>query len=93
LAIKYQIFIEGTSLFAEIELDEKIPSEMKLKILGEKDQNLILKKKETDIPFISSNYSFGGSDDIFDRYDCCKMEGFANKESNDNNNDNYLSNN
>ena len=93
LAIKYQIFIEGTSLFAEIELDEKISSEMKLKILGEKDQNLILKKKETDIHLINSNYSFGGSDDILDRYDCCKMEGFANKESNDNNNDNYLSNN
>ena len=34
LAIKYQIFIEGTSLFAEIESDEKISDKMKSEILG-----------------------------------------------------------
>ena len=34
LAVKYQAFVEGTALFTEIELDEKIVSEMKLKILG-----------------------------------------------------------
>ena len=39
LAIKYQIFIEGTSLFAEIELDEKISDQMKLEILGHPETN------------------------------------------------------
>ena len=39
LALKYQIFIEGTSLFAEVELDEKITEKMKLEILGDKKQN------------------------------------------------------
>ena len=46
LALKHQIFMEGTSLFAEIELSEKNSSEMKLKIIGDKKQNLILNKKE-----------------------------------------------
>ena len=46
LALKYQILVEGTSLFAEVELSEKISSEMKLKIIGDKSQNLILNKKE-----------------------------------------------
>ena len=39
LAIKYQIFIEGTSLFAEIELDEKISDQMKSEILGHPETN------------------------------------------------------
>ena len=62
LALKYQIFIEGTSLFAEIELNEKISSEMQLNILGEKDTNtnIILQKKQ-EINFKESNYTFGGS--------------------------------
>ena len=34
LALKYQIFMEGTSLYAEVELDEKIIEEIRLEILG-----------------------------------------------------------
>ena len=71
LALKYQIFIEGTSLFAEIELDEKISSEMKQLILGEKDQNLIINKNYLRY---HQNYTFGGDifgDDISD-LKCCK---------------------
>ena len=63
MALKYQIFIEGTSLFAEVELGEKITSEMKQEILGETDKNLILRKKQESLRF-KGNYTFGGS--IFD---------------------------
>ena len=63
MALKYQIFIEGTSLFAEVELSEKITSEMKQEILGETDKNLILRKKQESFRF-EGNYTFGGS--IFD---------------------------
>ena len=45
LALKYQIFTEKTSLFAEVELSDKINEEMKLKIIGNKENNIILKKK------------------------------------------------
>ena len=74
LAIKYQIFIEGTSLFAEIELDEKISSEMKQKIFGEKDQNWIFKKKEDNFfpTFDGGPLSFCG----FNRKDRA-TEGFS----------------
>jgi uncharacterized protein YegL len=41
LAIKYQIFIKNTSLFAEINFSEKITEEMKLKIIGKKEDNII----------------------------------------------------
>ena len=40
LALKYQLFTNGTSLFAEVELSEKITEEMKLKIIGDKDNNI-----------------------------------------------------
>ena len=46
LALKYQIFIEGTSLFAEIELDNKISEQMKLEILGNQNQNQYLESYE-----------------------------------------------
>ena len=45
LALKYQLFTNGTSLFAEVELSEKITEEMKLKIIGDKDSNVIEKVK------------------------------------------------
>ena len=47
LALKYQIFTKDTSLFAEVELSEKISDEMKLKIIGDKENNVIkqLRKK------------------------------------------------
>lgn len=41
LALKYQIFTEDTSLFAELEFSEKITEEMKLKVLGDKENNVI----------------------------------------------------
>ena len=43
LALKYQILIDDTSLFAEIELSEKISKEMKSKIIGNKKDNIIKK--------------------------------------------------
>ena len=39
LALKYQIFTEDTSLFAEVELSNKISEEMKLEILGNEKNN------------------------------------------------------
>ena len=47
LALKYQLLINGTSLFAEVELEEKITEEMKSKIMGNKEINII--KKQMDI--------------------------------------------
>ena len=45
LALKYQIFSENTSLFAEVELSEKINDEMKSQIIGNKENNQIKKLK------------------------------------------------
>ena len=41
LALKYQVFTKNTSLFAEIELSDKITEEMKKEIIGNKDNNKI----------------------------------------------------
>ena len=41
LALKYQIFTDYTSLFAQVELSDKINEEMKLKIIGNKENNVI----------------------------------------------------
>ena len=41
LALKYQILTDFTSLFAEVELSEKISEKMKLKIIGDKENNII----------------------------------------------------
>ena len=76
LALKYQLFIEGTSLFAEIELDEKISSEMKLKILGDKDTNLILENKENNFEqkIDDFDYNIGPKryeDEYEERNICC----------------------
>ena len=45
LALKYQILTENTSLFAEVELSEKVTEEMKLKIIGDKKNNIIIKQR------------------------------------------------
>jgi hypothetical protein len=45
LALKYQIFTKETSLFAEVELSEKITEDMKSKIIGDKENNTIKKIK------------------------------------------------
>ena len=39
LALKYQVFTKNTSLFAEIELSDKITEEMKKEIIGNKENN------------------------------------------------------
>ena len=41
LALKYQIFTDNTSLFAQVELSDKINEEMKLQIIGNKENNVI----------------------------------------------------
>ena len=43
LALKYQIFMKNTSLFAEVNLSENITEEMKSKIIGNKENNIIPK--------------------------------------------------
>ena len=43
-SLKYQIFNKYTSLFAEVELSNKISDEMKLKIIGDKKNNTIIEK-------------------------------------------------
>jgi len=47
-ALKYQIFYKNTSLYAELEISDKIEEQLKLKIIGNKENNVIeiLKKKE-----------------------------------------------
>ena len=45
LSLKYQIFSKHTSLFAEVELSENITEEMKLKIIGDKENNVITELK------------------------------------------------
>ena len=60
LALKYQILIDDTSLFAEIELSEKISEEMKSKIIGNKKDNIIkkLRPKYLDNDYEKRNILF-----------------------------------
>ena len=53
-ALKYQIFTKYTTLFAEVELSNKIPNKMKLKIIGDMENNVIKFKKQ-------SNYNAGNN--------------------------------
>ena len=62
LALKYQIFMNNTSLFAEVKLSESITEEMKLKILGDKENNII--------PKIRPKYK----ERDYDCMQCCCME-------------------
>ena len=62
LSLTYQILTKNTSLFAEVELSEKITEEMKLKIIGDKENNVIKKlKKYHDYDFCSR------------KLECCAM--------------------
>ena len=45
MALKYQILTNNTSLFAVVELNEKIQEELKTEILGEKSANVVFKEK------------------------------------------------
>jgi len=83
LCLKYQIFSKHTSLFAEVELSENITEEMKLKIIGDKENNVITELK----PNYKNNYEnmcmeeacclkqaccFGDDDDgDYDQEYCC----------------------
>ena len=49
LALKYQLFTKETSLFAEVELTNKISEQMNLKILGIKEANAINNINEKDL--------------------------------------------
>ena len=49
LALKYQIFTKNTSLFAEVSFTEKITEEMKLKIIGDKENNVIKKYEKHEM--------------------------------------------
>ena len=51
LALKYQIFTKDTSLFAEVELSQKITEEMKTKIIGNKENNIITKVRKINYDF------------------------------------------
>ena len=58
-ALKYQIFMKDTSLFAEIEFSKKVTEEMKLKIIGNKENNIINKEY-----ILNKNYYYDCDDDI-----------------------------
>ena len=57
-ALKYQIFYKETSLYAELELSYKIKEEMKLKLIGDKENNCIKYVYEDD-----EDYALGGKID------------------------------
>ena len=54
LSLKYQILTKYTSLFAEVELSDKITEEMKTKIIGDKNKNIIRKKQITHPTIVNS---------------------------------------
>ena len=59
-SLKYQIFNNKTSLFAEVELSEKISEEMKLKIIGDEKKNILeifKPKEETHAYYNNYNYN------------------------------------
>ena len=64
LALKYQIFTENTSLFAEVELSEQLSEEMKQKIIGDKENNQIKKLKPPIIEDKYDNYNDIYGDDL-----------------------------
>jgi len=55
LALKYQILTDDTSLFAEVELSDKISEEMKLKIIGDKENNVIKKYNSKESCLVRSS--------------------------------------
>ena len=50
LALKYQILTDDTSLFAELKFSDKISEEMKLIIIGDKENNIIKKRRRYKSP-------------------------------------------
>ena len=79
LALKYQIFSDYTSLFAEVELSEKLTEEMKKKIIGDEENNVIKKQREVNYHDYDSGFSKKKYLDLdlcysanpYDDYNCC----------------------
>ena len=78
LALRYQIFTDYTSLFAEVELSEKITEEMKKEIIGDEENNVICKQKpkQSEIKYMEEGLDDEDLDD--EDYD-------DNEEDNNNN--------
>ena len=79
LALKYQIFIKNTSLFAEINFSEKITEEMKLKIIGKKEDNIIpiLRREERYLECCCLKEECCDEDECcdYDYDECCLDDG------------------
>ena len=76
LALKYQIFMKNTSLFAEVNLSENITEEMKSKIIGNKENNIIPKYQPKN-NFIFDNFEedyIGSIDNCFCCYEYCELK-------------------
>ena len=69
-SLKYQIFMKETSLFAEVEFSEKVTEEMKLKIIGDK-QNNVIKKEFNYKRYI--NYDDDYDEDYVENLNCKKL--------------------
>ena len=65
LSLKYQILTDFTSLFAEVELSEKITEQMKKEIIGDKENNIIPIQKSS----YSKNKIYDYNDDYHDYAD------------------------
>ena len=46
LPLDYKIITDCTSIFAEVELSDKISEKMKLEIIGDKENNIIRKYEQ-----------------------------------------------
>ena len=63
LALKYQIFTNYTSLFAKVELSEKITEGMKQEIIGDEKTYRLIKRKESNESEDISDGNCGCADD------------------------------
>ena len=70
LSLKYQILTADTSLFAEVELSDKISEEMKIKIIGDKENNVIKKYKPKKSYSIHRDLECS----LSDRIKCCPSD-------------------
>ena len=84
IALKYQIFTEYTSLFAEVELSEKLTEEMKKEIIGDEKTNIISKNN-----YNKKNYDYEDRDVCLDsccrcccEYECCDEDDCCDDEDN-----------
>ena len=89
LALKYQILIKGTSLFAQVELNGKIVENMKLHILGENEE---IARRPPIIHYISRPANYQRSEDDQDmRMLLCNKNMDDGFNSSDNYNKNKIS--